>query len=70
MGRGTFVITDNGDKWEGTGVAGSKRYMERGSSVFAPDGMSYAKKAEISFDGKIWMPYYEVNATRIKSSPK
>jgi hypothetical protein len=70
MGRGTFVITENGNTWEGTRVAGSKQYMERGSTIFAPDGMSYIKKAEISSDGKTWEPYYELKATKVKSLPK
>jgi hypothetical protein len=55
----------------GTITSGDKQYKLRGTVVFAADLNSNVAKAELSVDGKTWMPYWEGKDTKAKkSSPK
>jgi hypothetical protein len=70
MGRGTFTISGNDGTWEGTSVMSGIQYRERGSFSLSADGTSFTKKAEVSPDGKTWIPYSEMKGTRMKAPSK
>jgi hypothetical protein len=70
MGRGTFTVTGNNGAWEGTGVFAGVQYRERGSVNLSADGKSFSKKGEITIDGKTWLPWFEMKATRAKAPSK
>jgi hypothetical protein len=66
----TYTIEGNKVPYSGTQITGGRQANIRGTCVFTPDFMSNVDKREISFDGKEWMPLWEVKATKAKSSPK
>jgi hypothetical protein len=66
----TYTFEGNTGSFSGTQVAGGKKYKIRGTFVFTPDNNSNVTKWEISADGKVWMPFLEAKAIKVKSSPK
>ena len=66
------TLTTSGNTWssKGTVIAGGKQYQWRGTDVLSADLMSDTHTAEISADGKTWLPWVEEKLTRIKATPK
>ena len=62
----TYTIDGTNVVYDGTTVAGGKRYPIKGTVVFAPDFKSYVEKREVSLDGRTWMPLWESKATKTK----
>lgn len=64
-GIGTVIVKEN--IWSVTSDIIHKgiEYHTRGTDIFAPDGMSFIWKKEISTDGKNWMPYFECNVKKV-----
>ena len=63
----TGAMTIKGDTqiWEGGKyILGGKPYYFRDTFVFSPDLMSVTEKAEISADGKTWMPFWDGKYTK------
>lgn len=61
----TDMIDSNTMTYEGTGFQEGKQFRLRGSSVVAPDRMSFVDKMEISVDGgKTWQPWFENKGTK------
>ena len=56
--------------FSGKGVAGGKLYLIRGTMIFASDLLSDTAKADVSTDGKTWMPAYVGKATKTQPAPK
>jgi hypothetical protein len=67
---GTVTVSGNTWNWKGTVIAGGKQYQLRGTDVLSADFMSDTYTAEISTDGKTWVPWLEEKATRIKGTSK
>lgn len=67
MGRGTFKISGNSGRWEGNGVINGMQYRERGTNTLSADRMTYTTKAEMSLDGKTWIPWYEDKGKRVQA---
>lgn len=67
MGRGTAKVSGNTSSWEGTGIINGVQYRERGTVTLSADKMSYTTKADMSLDGKSWIPWYEDKAKRVKA---
>ena len=63
---GVFAFSGNTWKWSGKSAVGGKEYLSRGTGTFAADLLSFTQKAEISIDGKTWMPAWEIKATKAK----
>jgi hypothetical protein len=70
MGHGTVTTSGNAWSWKGSVIAGGKQYQTRGTDVLSADLMSDTYTAELSTDGKVWLPWVEEKLTRIKSAPK
>jgi hypothetical protein len=68
MEAGVFTFSGNTWNWSGKNVAAGKEYLTRGIGTIAAD--SITMKAEISPDGKTWMPFYEQIWTKTKPVPK
>ena len=66
---GGFTSSGNTWKWSGKYAVGGKEYLSRGTSTFAADLRSFTQKAEISIDGKTWLPSYEYKAIKTKFAP-
>ncbi len=56
--KSSFTITVSGNTitWAGTLTFAGKQYQFKEPMVFAPDFMSATAKAEVSVDGKTWIP--------------
>ena len=67
---GTYTLEGKTEAYSGTVTSGDKQYKIRGTIVFAADLNSAIEKAELSFDGKTWMPVYEGKYIKAKSSSK
>jgi hypothetical protein len=68
MEAGAFAFSGNTWSWSGKNVSAGKEYLTRGTGTIAAD--SITMKAEISPDGKTWMPFYEQILTKTKPAPK
>jgi pimeloyl-ACP methyl ester carboxylesterase len=62
----TLTISGNTITWAGTLTFGGKQYQFKEPMVFAPDSMSATAKAEISVDGKTWLPAWDGKWTKAK----
>ncbi len=62
------VYTPNGNviTFLGTTTTATRKFEYRQTYTYAPDGMSYAYKEEISLDGKTWILSAEGKGTRPK----
>jgi hypothetical protein len=67
---GAYVLGGNTFNYSGKFVVSGKQYLSRATEVFAADLASFAQKAEISVDGKTWLPYFEAKFTKAKPAPK
>ncbi len=59
-------FSGNTNSWNGEVVVAGKRYFEKGTDILAADSMSFARKAEISVDGKNWVPWFEAVFTKAR----
>ena len=66
----TMTVSGNTITWAGTMTFGGKHYQIKEPMVFAPDFMSATAKAEISEDGKTWIPAWDGKWTKAKPSSK
>ena len=66
------TVTVSGNTWsvKGSVIAGGKQYQWRGADVLSGDLMADTFTAEISTDGKTWLPWVEEKLTKIKATPK
>jgi hypothetical protein len=69
MEQGPFMMTDNGDTWEANCVAGGIPFKMRGVETVLSGGMVITRKAEMSVDGKTWLPYWTGKLTKVKKGP-
>jgi len=67
---GTLTVKENTETNAGKFVIGGKEYMEKATVTYASDWMSAMWKAEISADGKTWVPWFEQNMTKVKPAAK
>lgn len=63
----TITVSGNTITWAGSLTLAGKQYQFREPMVFAPDLMSATAKAEISVDGKTWIPAWDGKWTKAKS---
>jgi len=68
--QGSFTVSGSLATWEGISVVNGQRYKNRGTSTVASDGMSYIDHAEISVDGKTWVPLFTTKFTKVQDSEK
>jgi len=68
--QGSFTLNGSVATWDGTSMVDGKRYKDRGTDAVAPDGMSLTKHGEISLDGKTWVPWFTLKATKVQDSEK
>jgi hypothetical protein len=66
--QGSFTMDGNVATWEGTAVVNGRRFKDRGTDAVAPDGMSITKRGEISADGRMWVPSFTLQATKVKAA--
>jgi hypothetical protein len=65
---GVFTFRGNTWSWSGKNISAGKEYLTRGRGTIAAE--SITMKAEISADGKTWMPFYKQTLTKAKPAPK
>lgn len=70
--KSSFTITISGNTitWAGPWTVAGKQYQFREPMVFALDFMSATTKAEISADGKTWIPVWDGKWIKAKPAPK
>lgn len=66
----TITVSGNTITWAGPLTLAGKQYQFREPMVFAPDFMSATAKAEISVDGKTWIPAWDGKWTKATPAPK
>lgn len=69
MASGAYVFNGNTLVYTGTFMVGGKTYMLKATITPAADSMSITAKAEISTDGKAWVPFFEYQYTKAKPAP-
>jgi 7,8-dihydropterin-6-yl-methyl-4-(beta-D-ribofuranosyl)aminobenzene 5'-phosphate synthase len=69
LGHIPYTMNGNVASWEGNSVIGGRRVGDRGTDAVASDGMSFTKKGEIRVDGKTWVPFVTLKATKVKAGP-
>ncbi len=68
---GALTIDGNIQIWEGGKyILGGKPYLFRDTFVFCPDLTGATEKAEISEDGKIWMPFWDGKYVKATPAPR
>lgn len=67
---GTITVSANTITWEGKLVSAGKDYQLKFPFTLSADRMSGTFKAEISADGKTWMPWVEGKYTKTEAAPK
>jgi ketosteroid isomerase-like protein len=68
--QGSFTVSGSVATVEGSSMANGKRYKERDTDAVAPDGMSLTRSGEVSEDGKTWVPWFTLKATKVQDSEK
>jgi len=64
-----YTMNGNVASWEGTSVISGKRMRDRGTDAVASDGRSFTRKEEICVDGRTWLPFVTMKATKVKAAP-
>jgi hypothetical protein len=64
---GNYTPNGNVIGFLGTVTTATRKYELRQTYTFAPDGMSYTYKGEISLDGKTWLLANEGKGTKAKA---
>jgi len=67
---GTITVSGNTITWEGKLAEAGKEYWVRNPITMSADSMSAVSKADISTDGKTWVPFFEGKFTKTKPAPK
>ncbi len=67
---GTFSFNGRVATVEGRLSAGGKQYLTRRTITWAPDWTRNTWKAEISTDGKSWMPWFEQRTAKLPRKVK
>jgi hypothetical protein len=68
---GVFTVSGNTVTWSGKSISvAGKQYPLRGTVIKAADWVTYTETAEVSSDGKTWVPFYEIKYTKVKPTPK
>lgn len=67
---GTYVFNGNILVYTAKFMAGGKQYMLKAAVTPSADSMSITTKAEISTDGKAWIPLFEYQYAKAKPAPK
>jgi hypothetical protein len=67
--QGPFTMSGEVCTWEAKCVAGGTPFKMKGTETMAPDGMTLTRKADISIDGKTWLPFLASKFTKVKVSP-
>ena len=67
---GTFEIKGTTETTEGKFFSGGKQYDSRATIVYSADWTTADQKAEVSADGKTWMPWFEQKMTKAKPTAK
>ena len=67
IGHIPYTMDGNVASREGTLVIGGKRVKDRGTDAVASDGKSFTKKEEICLDGKTWVPFATMKATKVEA---
>jgi hypothetical protein len=62
---GTLTVSGNTFTWELKFGPAGKQYLVREPFILASDHKSLTGKAEISSDGKAWIPWFEANYTKV-----
>ncbi|MFB3789605.1 MAG: DUF1579 family protein [bacterium] len=63
---GTETVKGNQRTWLSEITYRGTKYQIRAAAIFAPDGMSWNGKGEISADGKTWKLIFEDKVTKVK----
>lgn len=63
--QGSFTMTGELCAWECTGVAAGTTFRSRGTEVVSSDKRILTRKAEISFEGKTWRPFFDSKFTKV-----
>lgn len=63
--QGFFTLTGERCEWECTGAAAGSVFRSRGTEVASPDRQVLTRKAEISLDGKTWLPFFDSKFTKV-----
>jgi hypothetical protein len=64
----TYTIDGTKVKYSGTLILGDKQYRIRGTMEFGSDFMSCVDKQEVSDDGRIWMPNFQLKMVKNKKN--
>lgn len=67
---GAYVFSGNTSNYSGKLAVGGKHYLLRYMETFAADLMSFVQRAEVSVDGKAWVPSSEIKYTKVKPVPR
>jgi len=67
---GTATVSGNTVTTTGKFFVGGKEYSSKATINYAADGMSATWKAEISADGKTWVPWFDQPMTKVKPAAK
>ena len=70
MASGAYVFNGNTLVYTGKFIVGGKPYMIKAAITPGADSMSIVAKAEISTDGKAWVPFFEYQYAKAKPAPK
>jgi 7,8-dihydropterin-6-yl-methyl-4-(beta-D-ribofuranosyl)aminobenzene 5'-phosphate synthase len=62
-----YTMNGNVASWEGTSVIGGRQVGDPGTDAVASDGMSFTRSEEICIDGKTWVPFVTMKATKAKA---
>lgn len=63
--QGSFTMTGELCAWECTGVAAGTPFRSRGTETVSPDRQILARRAELSLDGKTWLPFFVAKFTKV-----
>ena len=65
--QGPFKFDGKICAWEARCVTGGKTFTMRGKETVGADQQTLSRTAEISMDGKTWLPFLEMKLTRAKT---
>lgn len=68
--QGEYAIAGNTSTFTGKILTGGKQYELRAREIFAADGRSFTRTADVSSDGRTWIPCFEGKFTKVKPARK
>lgn len=63
--QGEYAIAGNTSAFTGKILAAGKQYHLRATEIFAADGRSFQRTADVSSDGRTWIPCFEGKFTKV-----